>query len=100
MNIYNITPNEMENFEKMNENQMNEMIYVLIKNFEANRIDVNILESRLFDDENSLNLLKSGKEKEFCEKLTNLILNLLKMYLTKLNKFIEKMKKIRQAFTL
>jgi hypothetical protein len=100
MNIYNITPMEMENFEKMNENQMNEMIYVLIKNFEANRIDVNILESRLFDDENSMKLLKSGKEKEFCEKLTNLILNLLKMYLTKLNKFIEKMKKIRQAFTL
>jgi hypothetical protein len=70
-------------YEYLSEFNLNEMIYILIKNFEANKFDVNIIEERILKDSNSKSLFEmlknDGNEKEFSEKLTNNILNLLKV---------------------
>ena len=52
---------------------MNELIYVLIKNFEANKIDVNIIEQRIFSD------LPDFKDETFVRSLINNILSLLRV---------------------
>ncbi len=72
---------DLEDYEYLNENRLNELIYILIKNFEANKIDSNIIEERVLKDGNSNSLLEllETNEKEFSEKVTNNILNLLKV---------------------
>jgi len=73
--------NKNSNYEYLSEFNLNELIYILIKNFEANKFDVNIIEERVLKDANNnelINLLPNNT-KEFTHKLTNNILNLLKV---------------------
>jgi hypothetical protein len=80
--INSITNASDSMYDYLSEFNLNEMIYILIKNFEANKFDVNIIEERVLKDSNSKSLfeiLNNSNEKEFSEKLTNNILNLLKV---------------------
>jgi len=60
-------------FDIITEDQMNELIYILIKNFEANKIDNNIIEQRIFTE------LPDLKDEGFINIFTNNILSLLRM---------------------
>lgn len=62
-----------KDFDIITEDQMNELIYILIKNFEANKIDNNIIEQRIFSD------LPDLKDDGFISGFTNNILSLLRM---------------------
>jgi len=79
-NLQNDNPNylyELKNDKKdldlVTEDHMNELIYILIKNFEANKIDVNIIEQRIFSD------LPEFKDETFIKSLINNILSLLRV---------------------
>jgi hypothetical protein len=65
--------NDKKELEIVTEDHMNELIYVLIKNFEANKIDVNIIEQRIFSD------LPDFKDETFVRSLINNILSLLRV---------------------
>ena len=80
----NITANDNPNYlyelkntdkdlDMVTEDHMNELIYILIKNFEANKIDNNIIEARIFCD------LPELKDENFVGQFTNNILGLLRM---------------------
>jgi len=70
-----------KDFDIITEDQMNELIYILIKNFEANKIDNNIIEQRIFYELPDIN------DDKFVGAFTNNILSLLRMYKSK-NYFI------------
>jgi hypothetical protein len=83
---YNVTANDNPNylyelknsgkdkdFDIVTEDQMNELIYILIKNFEANKIDNNIIDQRIFSE------LPDLKDENFISQFTNNILGLLRM---------------------
>jgi hypothetical protein len=80
-NNYAINTNFDNQIEYLSEFYLNELIYILIKNFEANKIDGNIIEERVLKDANSMSILPLllSNEREFCEKMTNNILILLKV---------------------
>lgn len=62
-----------KDFDIITEDQMNELIYILIKNFEANKIDNNIIEQRIFCE------LPDIFDDNFVKAFTNNILSLLRM---------------------
>ena len=70
-----ININEYEFFSDFN---LQEFIYVLIKNLEANKIDMSIIESRVLLKEN-LNLLKNKKYKEFITNISKNLIEILKI---------------------
>ena len=58
---------------------LKEFIYILVKNLEANKIDMSILESRVLNDE-TLELLKDKKNyKEFITQVGNNLIEILKV---------------------
>lgn len=65
--------NDKKELEIVTEDHMNELIYILIKNFEANKIDVNIIEQRIFSD------LPDFSEESFIKCFVNNLLSLLRM---------------------
>ena len=65
--------NDTKELEIVTEDHMNELIYILIKNFEANKIDVNIIDQRIFSD------LPDFKDETFVKSLINNILSLLRV---------------------
>ncbi len=72
--FYELKNNDKDkDFDIITEDQMNELIYILIKNFEANKIDNNIIEQRIFSD------LPDLKDNGFISSFTNNILSLLRM---------------------
>lgn len=72
--LYELKSNDKDkDFDIITEDQMNELIYILIKNFEANKIDNNIIEQRIFTD------LPNLKDEGFVSAFTNNILSLLRM---------------------
>lgn len=72
--LYELKNNYKNNeFDMLTEDQMNELIYILIKNFEANKIDNNIIEQRIFSE------LPDLTDESFISKFTNNILGLLRM---------------------
>jgi hypothetical protein len=71
--LYELKSDDKKELEIVTEDHMNELIYVLIKNFEANKIDVNIIEHRIFSD------LPDFKDENFVKYLINNILSLLKV---------------------
>lgn len=72
--LYELKSNEKDkDFDIITEDQMNELIYILIKNFEAIKIDNNIIEQRIFTD------LPDIKDEGFISAFTNNILSLLRM---------------------
>ena len=70
-----ININEYEFFSDFN---LQEFIYVLIKNLEANKIDMSIIESRVLLKENLL-LLKNKKYKEFITNISKNLIEILKI---------------------
>jgi hypothetical protein len=62
------------NYDLLNDDQFNELVYILIKNFEANKIDVHIIESRIFENLNSQDI----QQRQFFETICNNFINLLK----------------------
>jgi hypothetical protein len=62
-----------KDFDIITEDQMNELIYILIKNFEANKIDNNIIDQRILCE------LPEIKDEGFVNVFTNNILSLLRM---------------------
>jgi hypothetical protein len=72
--LYELKSDDKQDLDIVTEDQMNELIYVLIKNFEANKIDVNIIEQRIFSD------LPEFKDESFIKNLINNILPLLRVY--------------------
>jgi chromosome segregation ATPase len=63
-------------YDLLNDDQFNELVYILIKNFEANKIDVHIIESRIFENLNSQDI----QQRQFFESLCNNFTTLLKWY--------------------
>ena len=74
-----ITTIHVKDYEYMSNNKLNEFIYVLIKNFEANKIDMSIIESRIINKEN-LELIKDKNNyKKFISTISNGIIEILKI---------------------
>jgi hypothetical protein len=63
------------NYELLNEDQMNEMIYILIKNLEANKIDYHILDLRLFSNISTTFI----ESKQFLDELSSSFITILDM---------------------
>jgi hypothetical protein len=63
------------NYDLLNDDQLNELVYILIKNFEANKLDVHIIETRVFDNLPSQDI----QEKKFFEALCSNFVSLLKV---------------------
>ena len=77
-NLINRTVN-VKNYEYLSTNHLNEFIYVLLKNLEANKIDMSIIESRILNKEN-LELLKDKNNyKKFISTISNGIIEILKI---------------------
>ena len=77
-NLINRTVN-VKNYEYLSTNHLNEFIYVLLKNLEANKIDMSIIESRILNKEN-LELLKDKNNyKQFISIISNGLIEILKV---------------------
>ncbi len=77
-NLINRTVN-VKNYEYLSTNLLNEFIYVLLKNLEANKIDMSIIESRILNKEN-LELLKDKNNyKQFISIISNGLIEILKV---------------------
>ena len=69
----------VKNYEYLSTNHLNEFIYVLLKNLEANKIDMSIIESRILNKEN-LELLKDKNNyKQFISIISNGLIEILKV---------------------
>ena len=69
----------VKNYEYLSTNNLNEFIYVLLKNLEANKIDMSIIESRILNKEN-LELLKDKNNyKQFISIISNGLIEILKV---------------------
>jgi hypothetical protein len=68
-------------YDYLSDFNLNEVIYILIKNFEAAKLDVNIIEERILKDENSNSLipLLDSDEKQFSNKITDNIISILRV---------------------
>lgn len=64
---------EKEDYSMLTEDSFNELIYVLIKNFEAKNLDVNIIESRVLSE------ISDFKDPVSSDTMTNNILTMLKV---------------------
>ena len=71
-------PININDYEFFSDFNLQEFIYVLIKNLEANKIDMSIIESRVLLKEN-LNLLKNKKYKEFIANISRNLIEILKI---------------------
>ena len=71
-------PININDYEFFSDFNLQEFIYVLIKNLEANKIDMSIIESRVLLKEN-LNLLKNKKYKEFITNISKNLIEILKI---------------------
>ena len=66
----------VKNYEYLSTNNLNEFIYVLLKNLEANKIDMSIIESRILNKEN-LELIKDKNNyKLFISKISNVLIKI------------------------
>ena len=69
----------VKNYEYLSTNNLNEFIYVLLKNLEANKIDMSIIESRILNKEN-LELIKDKNNyKLFISTISNGLIEILKV---------------------
>ena len=72
-------PLDVMDYPYFSEGDLKEFIYILVKNLEANKIDMSILESRVLNDE-TLELLKDKKNyKEFITQVGNNLIEILKV---------------------
>ena len=72
-------PITVKNYEYMSNNKLTEFIYVLLKNLEANKIDMSIIESRILNKEN-LDLIKDKSNyKKFISTISNGLIEILKV---------------------
>ena len=71
-------PININDYEFFSDFNLQEFIYVLIKNLEANKIDMSIIESRVLLKENLL-LLKNKKYKEFITNISKNLIEILKI---------------------
>ena len=68
----------MEDYDYLSDSDLKEFIYILVKNLEANKIDMSILESRVLNDE-TLELLKDKSNyKNFITEVGNNLIEILK----------------------
>ena len=73
-------PSDSIDYAYFSEGDLKEFIYILVKNLEANKIDMSILESRVLNDE-ILELLKDKNNyKEFITQVGNNLIEILKVY--------------------
>ena len=70
--------NKIFNYEIMSEFNLNEFIYILIKNLEAKKIKKNDFEKNVLN-ENILNILKENKFKLFINEISEKLINFLKI---------------------
>ena len=70
--------NKIFNYEIMSEFNLNEFIYILIKNLEAKKINKNDFEKNVLN-ENILNILKENKFKLFINEISEKLINFLKI---------------------
>ena len=70
--------NKIINYEIMSEFNLNEFIYILIKNLEAKLINKNEFEKNILN-ENILNILKENKFKLFINEISEKLINFLKI---------------------
>lgn len=72
---------EITEYEYMSEYNLNEFIYILIKNLEANKLDMSIIESRVLTTE-TLHLLKTKEDnyKEFISSISTSLCEIIKIY--------------------
>ena len=71
-------PNDAIDYDYFSDTDLKEFIYILVKNLEANKIDMSILESRVLNNE-TLELLKDKNNyKEFITQVGNNLIEILK----------------------
>lgn len=71
------TPITITDYEYFNDFAMNEFVYILLKNLEANKIDMSIIESRVLTDENLTLLSSQDTYKEFISTTANSLIDIL-----------------------
>lgn len=72
-------PLDTNDYAYFSDGDLKEFIYILVKNLEANKIDMSILESRVLNEE-TLELLKDKNNyKEFISQVGDNLINILKI---------------------
>jgi hypothetical protein len=68
-----ISETDYKGYELLNDDQLNELVYILIKNLEANKIDSHIIENRLFNNLKNKDIMKPEFFEEFKSALVALL---------------------------